>query len=79
MVGSFWELLFLEEWQRSVADLHVLKEVMREQVGTIFPSANGLDDVESLKCLSILVFSPILKNRNLRPPLPLNYADFHES
>ena len=52
--------------------------VMREQVGTIFPSTNGLDNVESLKCLLILVLSPIVKNRNLRPCLPLNYADFHE-
>ena len=54
------------------------KEVMREQVGTIFPSANGLHNVESLKCLLILVLTPIVKNGNLRPHLPQNYANFYE-
>ena len=34
---------------------------MREQVGAISPSAKGLDSVESLKCLLILILSFIVK------------------
>ena len=37
------------------------EKVVKEQVGTIFPSANGLDNVEVLKGLLMLVLSPIGK------------------
>ena len=37
------------------------EEAMREQVGTIIPSANGLNNVESSKCLLTLVLSSIVK------------------
>ena len=37
------------------------EEPMREQVGTIIPIANVLNNVESLKCLLILVLSSIVK------------------
>ena len=40
------------------------EEVMREQVGTIFCSTNGLDSVEfCFKGLSMLVLLPIVKKK----------------
>ena len=55
------------------------EEAMREQVGTIFHSANGLDNVESFwNVYQYWYYHPWWRKRNFRPHLPLNYADFQE-
>ena len=56
------------------------EEAMRDQVGTIFPSTNGLDNHGIiLKCLLIPVLMPIVKKTEISGhAYLLNYAiDFH--
>ena len=78
--SSFWRMAEKCSWLAHILERkdREFEEAMREQVDTIFPSANGLKNVEFLKGLSLLVLLPIVKNGNFSLYLPLNYANFHD-
>ena len=68
MASSFWNCFLKELAEKCRQFVQILEredrefeEVMREQVGNVFPSTNSLDNVESLKCLLILVLLSIVK------------------
>ena len=87
MASSFWGLLLFwritEKYSLFMCILErgdrEFKEVIREQVCTIFPSANGLDNVESLKMsIDTGIINHVETKWKFRLCLPLNYTNFYE-
>ena len=81
----FWDCFFFQRMAEKCSQFACIlgrgsrkfKEAIREQVGTIFASTNGLDDVESFQNVyQYWYYHTLWRNRNFKPCLPLNYAWF---